>query len=673
MSGPLRIPQAALFVAVLTCVAFINSFGGKFVFDDIHEIVRNPHLEPLLPPWHAMFQGNRLPARPLPYLSFAIDRAIWGTRLFGYHLTNVVIHVIAALALFDLIRLTLTSPRLRDRWADRAVPVAMVIAAIWAIHPLQTQAVTYIYQRIESMTGMFCIVSLWSFAKAAFAGWSRRWLVASAAAAAAAMASKENAVVLPLLALAYDWFFVADETRDEKAATWLKGLASRWWYYLLLAATWSVLGLVLLSQQSRYQEFQELQHSPLEYLYTQSGVILHYIRLSVLPLDQRFDYGSWPVAKSMADVWPAFLTVSALVAATAVGTTLRRPWAWLGVVFFLALAPTSSIMPVEAVANEHRMYVALAAVIGAIVLGVTGAFEDFARTHPAVAANPSTAIVAQRLAIISAGFAFVFLVLMTQLRNQAYATTTGVWLDVLRKDRDNFRAYWTMASALDEEGDPEFATAMAEEAIRRFPKCTVLSDLAKYHVGVGNLEMAEYYLRYGYNLQRELNLPDTKPLRNVTFDLATVLRKLERFEEVRELCEQLLAEDNASRTPTPSVDIGASLLLAEYWKRQGDLAKGERLTAQAVEQATENVPLTDPTFLNAACLRADVLLHLGRTAEARNILGQSVSRLRGITRRSPEQQHFLDLFLKMLRESADHGGDPQPPSSPGSATSPAAS
>ncbi|MFM9196384.1 MAG: hypothetical protein ACKOWG_11705 [Planctomycetia bacterium] len=209
LRGGLTARQAAVFVAIITGVAFLNSFAGKFVLDDIPEIDRNPAMQRLLPPWEAMFVGNRLPARPLPYLTFAIDKSLWGNRPAGFHLTNLLVHIAAALAVYELSRLTLLSPRLRSRWGDRAVPLARIIAMAWAVHPLQTQAVTYVYQRIESMAGMFCLVSLVAYARAAATGWPKNLLAASVAAAAAAMASKENAVVLPVLILAYDWFSVA--------------------------------------------------------------------------------------------------------------------------------------------------------------------------------------------------------------------------------------------------------------------------------------------------------------------------------------------------------------------------------------------------------------------------------------------------------------------------------
>jgi tetratricopeptide (TPR) repeat protein len=650
MTGTLRAPQAALFVVVLAGVAFLNSFGGQFVFDDIHEIARNPRLEPLIPPWQAMFVGNKLPARPLPYLSFAIDRALWGIQPFGYHLTNLVIHAIAAVALFDLVRLALASPRLGGRWADRAVPLAMVIATIWAVHPLQTQAVTYIYQRIESLTGMLCLVALAAFAESAVRGWPRGWLLGSAAAAAAAMASKENAVVLPLLILVYDWLFVPAEPGPDTSPNWARNIRGRGWYYLLLGATWVILAGMLLIQAARYQEFEELQHSPREYLYTQSEVILHYLRLAILPVGQRFDYAGWPVATSLVEVWPAFLVVTVLVVVTAVGTMLRRPWAAIGVLFFLSLAPTSSILPVEAVANEHRMYVALAAVVAAVVLAAMAAFDRSGSRAATVPAAGDSGTRGHRAAVIVAGAVILALVIATQFRNQLYASPTTLWMDVLKKDRDNFRAYHMMASALDAEGDPEFATEMAKEAVRRRSKSKVFSELARHHMAQGNPAMAEYYLRQGYDLMHQLYPPHDKAVQIITSDLATVLREQRKTDEVRRLCEEVLGSGADGHAIYPKAEIAAALLLAECAKNDGDFAQAELLTARAMTLAAKPSEPGDTSLLNAACLRADVLLGLGRAADARGLLEERVRALRAQSRRTQEDQHFLDLFLRMLRD-----------------------
>ena len=568
MTGSLTARQAALFVAVITCVAFLNSFGGRFVFDDVHEIERNPSIERLLPPWDAMFVGNKLPARPLPYLTFAIDHAIWGKKPFGYHFTNLLVHVIAALALFDLVRLTLLSPRLRGRWGDRAVPLAMVIAMLWAVHPLQTQAVTYIYQRIESMTGMFCLLSLAAFARAAAAAqppggaWPRSWLAGSVAAAAAAMASKESAVALPLLILAYDWFFVEPPAGES----WPAALWRRWGFYLPLFATWAIIGLQLTMQGSLYQEFDKEALTPFTYALTQAGVILHYLRLAVWPVGQCFDYGGWPAATSVGQVLPALAAILALLAVTVVGTVRRRPWAAFGVLFFLALAPTSSIMPIEAVANEHRMYLALAGVVAAVVCGGIELAAWIAARRPGLVPKDP------RVPAAVAAVAIMLLVIATQLRNQVYSNVSMFWLDVLRQDDGNHRANWSLAGVFDANGETDVAMILAEKALARRPAAAVFRSMAEFHVQSGNYATALRMLRRGVDVQRAALGPDHEAVLGISADLAATLRLAGEWDEAEKLCEEILEPMRRVLGPNDPATIRVEKILDEAVVRRRTLA-----------------------------------------------------------------------------------------------------
>ena len=137
-------------------------------------------------------------------------------------------------------------------------------------------------------------------------------------------------------------------------------------FYAALAATWLVLAGQLASQGAAYQEVRSLPHSPLAYALTQAEVILHYLRLAVWPVAQCFDDG-WPIATDWRRIVPQVAVVLAAAAVTAGGVIRRRPWAVPAGAFFVTLAPTSSIMPVDAVAAEHRMYLPLAAVIALAV------------------------------------------------------------------------------------------------------------------------------------------------------------------------------------------------------------------------------------------------------------------------------------------------------------------
>ena len=642
--------RAALVVAALTVVAFINSFFGVFVLDDIHEIERNPHLAGSF--WEAMTQGKILPPRPLPYLTFALDHRLWGVRPYGYHLLNVAIHATAALALFSLVRRSLLTPGVRQRFAGRATLLATVIAILWAVHPLQTQAVTYVYQRIESLTGMCMLVCLACYARAAPAQaggrWDGRWLAGSLAAAAGAMASKENAVVLPLLVLAWDWFFVALPTGEAEAPSdgrlraWLVGLWPRRWFYAGLTASWGILAAVLLGQSAEYQEFRELQHQPWHYLLTQSEVILYYLRLAVWPVGQQIDYASWPVAESLAEVWPEFLTVGLLVAVTAVGTLRRQAWAAPGVLFFLALAPTSSLMPIEAVANEHRMYVALAAVVTVVVLAADAAGRWLA------ARRPDSWLADRRLGPALAGVVIVALIGLTQLRNQLYATQLGVWYDLLAKDKGSFRAYHSMANTLDAEGDVILALQMAEQAIRLRPSCEVLGKLAEARWQAGDRDVAIGYLKLGLDVSRE-ELPETaREFRRYAVGLATFSRTLKDFDAMRQWCEEALAIPDGPQGPETKIMVSARLMLAEYWQAQQNNALADQFSREAVELAMQPARPPVQVAVDAAVCRATILKQQGRQSEACGLLAQCRSRLLATAGPSRDDRESIELVSKLL-------------------------
>jgi tetratricopeptide (TPR) repeat protein len=646
MTGSLTARQAAIFVAVITCVAFLNSFGGRFVFDDVHEIERNASIERLLPPWDAMFVGNKLPARPLPYLTFAIDHAIWGKKPFGYHFTNLLVHVIAALALFDLLRLTLLSPRLRGRWGDRAVPLAMVIAMLWAVHPLQTQAVTYIYQRIESMTGMFCLLSLAAFARAAAAAqspggtWPRSWLAGSVAAAAAAMASKESAVALPLLILAYDWFFVEPPAGES----WPAALRRRWAFYLPLFGTWAIIGLQLTMQGSHYQEFDKETLTPFTYALTQAGVILHYLRLAVWPVGQCFDYGGWPVATSVGQVLPALAAILALLAVTVVGTVRRRPWAAVGVLFFLALAPTSSIMPIEAVANEHRMYLALAAVVAAVVCGGVELAAWIAARRPGLVPKDPRAPAAV------AAVAIMLLVIATQLRNQLYSNVTNFWMDVLKQDDGNHRANWAMAGVFDANGETDVAMILAEKAVARRPAAAVFRSLADFHVQSGNYATALRMLRRGVEVQQAALGPDHEAVLGISGDLAATLRLAGEREEAEKLCEEILEPMRRVLGQDDPATLGVELMLAEQLSRSGDHAAAVDQSREILRRARTAQGPAAPATINAVTVLATCLTTAGRSAEAEQLVRSTQSDLSRRPRTRPADLLTLGGMLATILE-----------------------
>jgi hypothetical protein len=308
-------------------------------------------------------------------------------------------------------------------------------------------------------------------------------------------------------------------------------------------------------------------------------------------------------------------------------------------------------MPVEAVANEHRMYVALAAVAATVVLGVA-TIHDLRIGRTASLSSPARS----RAAFAMAGGVILFLVILTQLRNEVYGSITGVWIDTLRKDRESVRAYYILAIALDAEGDHEFAKEMAAEAIRRRPQAEVFSELARHQVTLGNLDLAENYLRFGYDILHQMQPPHSRPLQTLLSDLATVLSKRQRFDETRQLCEDVLSATDKGMAISPPAELTCSLLLADICKRNGDLNRADALSNKALDIAMQSASPVDAKTLNAVCLRADVLLAKGNWQQSHDLLGSFVRALRSVHNRTHEQQHFLDLFVQMLRDSAANDG-----------------
>ena len=155
---------AAALLIVAALAAWANSFRGPFIFDDLPAIVENTTIRTLalpdaLAPPHT---GQPANGRPLVNFSFALNWAVGGADVRGYHVLNLAIHALAALALFGVVRRTLRSRPLAAKFAADATPLAFALAALWMLHPLQTESVTYIAQRAESLAGLCLLLTLYA-------------------------------------------------------------------------------------------------------------------------------------------------------------------------------------------------------------------------------------------------------------------------------------------------------------------------------------------------------------------------------------------------------------------------------------------------------------------------------------------------------------------------------
>ncbi len=405
--------------------------------------------------------------RPVTIFTFAVDYAIAHAQVEPYHVTNLLIHLLAAVFFYGVVHRTLLKTELwGNRFAGSARWVAAMTAAMWAAHPLCTEAVSYTVQRSESLAGLFFFATMYCLIRAADADEAeQRWSFAAVVACGLGMGSKEVVAAAPILAILYDRTFLA--------GTFKKALKLRWKIYAGMAATWVLILFSLRTGERETMVGLHLGISPLVYVRTELNVIAMYLRLAFWPNNLVFDYYGWPMASRWSEIaWGGWL-VLALAITTLVALWLR-PWlGFLGAWFFLILAPTSSILPIkDEIAAEQRMYLPLAAVV---VLAVVCGWNLVRRWKWA------------RMTAALAGCAVVIcFVRLTMIRNDLYSTQIGIWSDAAAKRPTNTRAQYDlgMAWAKYSTGFPrESSEAMdaARQAARQFQNVLTLDPTIVPH------------------------------------------------------------------------------------------------------------------------------------------------------------------------------------------------
>jgi protein O-mannosyl-transferase len=456
---------AVCLIALATAAAYANSLGGPFIFDDFASIPENPTIrdlgrivQVLSPPPH----GETVSGRPLLNLSFALDYALDGTNVRVYHATNLAIHVMAALLLFGVLRRTFLLPKLRERWGQIATLTAFAVALFWAVHPLQTESVTYIVQRAESLAGLFYLLTLYCVIRGAGIAMDPRhpiqtdfWCIMAILACLLGMATKEVVASAPLIVLLYDRAFLSD--------SFAQVVRKRWGLYASLAATWGLLAYGVFSSGWVFRGAELGAVDPWSYARTQPEVILYYLRLSLWPSELCLDYG-WPMAAAWHEIVPGALILVALLAATLWCLSRGNAWGVLGAWFFLILAPSSSVVPLPAMINEHRMYLPLAAIITAIVMGAIIACKTLA-SRGRVFSTAAGILGGGLLAAIAAALAIA-----TIQRNEDYRSNLSIWLATARAAPRNDAAYNNIGVALTVQGRFDEAVENYDQALNINPR-----------------------------------------------------------------------------------------------------------------------------------------------------------------------------------------------------------
>jgi tetratricopeptide (TPR) repeat protein len=459
---------AAAGIALATAAAYRGAMGGPLIYDDHLWITWNPSIRRLWPiagvlnpPADSVVYG-----RPVLSLSLALNHAISGNGAWSYHVANLAIHVMAALVLFGIVGRTLAyRPAAFPSERDRIFP-AFAVALLWALHPLQTESVTYVIQRAESLMGLFYLLTLYCFIRGVQSSVPRAWHLLSVLACLLGMGTKEVMVTAPLIVLAYDRTFVA--------GSFLAALRSRWRLYLGLACTWVVPAFLAVGLRGRGVGYG-LGFSWWAYGLMECWVVVHYLLLAFWPHPLVFDYGT-DIVGSVGEAIPCALLLAALVAVACAAFGRRTLLGFAGAWFFVILAPGSSVIPVAfQPMAEHRMYLSLAAVTALFV----------AATWSLLGRRSMPVILAAAVALGAATF----------VRNRAYRSDTAIWSDTVDRRPSNPRARVALGSALALEDRYAEAAAEFGAALRISPgdfEARRNLGLALFHMGRNEEALAQF-------------------------------------------------------------------------------------------------------------------------------------------------------------------------------------
>ena len=482
-----RLLVASGILALLVALAYANSFQADWHYDDRPNIVENPYVRitSLAPAalLRAMVQ-DRGQNRPFSSLSFALNYYFNGEKVRGYHFVNLVLHFFSALAGFGLLRLTFRRANLAP---DRQESAALAAAAVWAVHPIQTQAVTYIVQRQTLMASAFMLLTLFAYAAGRQSSGARKMLLYALAGLAfiLALGSKEIALVTPLLVLLYEIYFFQNFSfaflRRHPLALALALLA--FVAFLLGFARPAMFANLL-------QGYQAYPFTLSQRLLTEPRVLWQYLDLLILPWPSRLSVEHDPaLSTSWFSPWttlPAILVWLSLLAG-ALRSARRRPLLSFALLWYLLnLSLESSFVPLDLM-FEHRLYLPSLAVIAPVVAGM-------------VFSTPRL-----RATLVSLGLLVLVLLVSTQARNRVWRTDPGLWRDCVKKAPFLASSSSNLGGAYAREGQPRRAIALYHRAIQLDPQYA----MAYYNLGAAWQQLGETdqaLAAYSRALERNPNL-----------------------------------------------------------------------------------------------------------------------------------------------------------------------
>ena len=442
-------------IIVIGLLAYSNTFKSPFLFDDTAHITENPaiRIENLNPKTitDAAFKSP-LPERPVANITFALNYFFNKYNVVAYHLTNITIHILSAIFLYLLLKITLDLPPLQDRFQHPKI-LAFAAACLWLIHPIQTQAVTFIVQRMTSMASMFYIMSIYFYAKGRLSQQikKRSWafFLGCVLTAILGFGCKEITATLPFFILLYEWFFFADLKPD-----WLKKNLP-----FIFTAFVIILLLSLLYFWAKPVRIMAAEHSrwgftPVQRQLTEFRVVIFYISLLLYPhparLNLEHDFSISASLFNPPQTLICIIIVFALLISSILLAKKHRLFSFCVLWFLGNLVIESSFAGIELI-YEHRLYLPSMFVIFAFAAMLWKLLK------PNLLKAPVVIIIA------------LLLLAATWTRNKAWADELILWKDCAAKSPNKPRANYNLATVYSERKDYPEAIKFYNKALRLDP------------------------------------------------------------------------------------------------------------------------------------------------------------------------------------------------------------
>ena len=456
---------APLVIIAAILAVYFQTLHYPFVFDDYYYIVDEARVKTLSGFWPS--SGTRY----FGFLTFALNYHFGGLDAFGYHIVNTAIHAANSLLVFGLVLLIFRTPFMEAQ-SDTKVrglgfAVALSSALLFAVHPVNTQAVTYITQRFASLATLFYLLSITAYIRARLVDWGWRsclFLAISVLAAACAMKTKEISFTLPFMIALVEFAFFTGPLRER--LIWIGSIAL-------------TLLIIPLSKidATPPPAIAEEASTRAEYLFTEFRVIVTYLRLLVFPVDQALDYDYRSYTSFLgAPVIASFLFLASIFSAGVYLITRKSLLRLCGfgiLWFFLAISIESSVIPLlRDFIFEHRVYLPG---VGAFVAFSTLVFFGISKSRLPFAITAVAAI-----AIFSAPLAAA-----AYQRNLVWKTAIGVWEDSVAKHPEKARSRYNLGSLYAEEGRMADAKREFEKALEIRP------SFSRPHNNLGNIYYSE--------------------------------------------------------------------------------------------------------------------------------------------------------------------------------------